>query len=81
MLVKRTNILFDDIRWKKLTELSKKKGESVGALVRAAVDGYYKLQDDKLKVIQEACSSIEKKRKKFKGKIDYKSLIEYGRKI
>lgn len=79
MLTKRTNILFDDLLWNQMTQLAKKRKTSVGELVRQAVSEKY-LNDDKTERIKKACEAIEKTRKLFKGKIDYKALINYGRK-
>ena len=41
MLTKRTNILFDEQSWKKLTSLARGRGISVGELVRTAVQKEY----------------------------------------
>ena len=79
MLVKRTNILFDETLWRDLSKLAKARKTSVAKLVRKAVrDTYFsdKDQEERAKAIDE----ILKIRKKFKGKIDYKELINYGRK-
>ncbi len=80
MLAKRTNILFDQAMWDKLIKLSKEQEKSVGELVRKAIGEYYDLHNDILKQIQSSSGKIEKKRKHFKGRINYKSLIDYGRK-
>lgn len=80
MLTKRTNILFDDAQWIKLDKLAKKQNISVGELVRQAVDKTYFTQDLQ-KQIQNAHETILKVRPKpVKGRIDYKALINYGRK-
>lgn len=79
MLTKRTNILFEEEMWAKLLTLSKFKKVSVGDLVRNAVIGTYfdnKEQFDRA----EAIDKIMAIRKTFKGKIDYKKLINAGRK-
>lgn len=80
MLNKRTNILFDEELWNKLTRLAKSRNTSVGDLVRNAVSKHYELNNDKIHQIQEACKTIESIRPQAKGKIDYKALINYGRK-
>lgn len=80
MLTKRTNILFDQALWNRLTQLAKSMNTSVGRLVRDAVEEKY-IQDKNLDRIKTACESIEKHRKVFKGKIDYKALINYGRRF
>ena len=79
MLTKRTNILFDENLWKTLTSEAKKRKSSVGKLVRAAVVKMY-AQDEELEKRREAVERIKKIRKISKGKIDYKELINYGRK-
>lgn len=81
MLNKRTNILFDERLWNKLTELAEDKNTSIGELVRSAVKKQYLSGDEELARIKDACESIEKRRKRQKGKVDYKALINYGRKI
>ena len=81
MLTKRTNILFDQHLWNQLTKLSKKQNASVGELIRTAVEEYYELKDDTQQKIQRACNAIEATRKRVKGKLDYKDLINYGRKV
>ena len=78
MLTKRTNILFEDKTWKELTSLAKKRNSSVGELVRRAInDTYFSETIDKKRA--KAIDSIFKTRKIQKG-IDYKELINYGRK-
>lgn len=78
MLTKRTNILFDENLWKTLTAEAVKRRTSVGKLVREAVKKMY-ARDEELERRREAIEHIKKIRKKFKGKIDYKELINYGR--
>lgn len=80
MLTKRTNILFDQALWNRLAQLAKDMNTSVGKLVRDAVEEKY-TEDKNLEKIRKACESIEKHRKVFKGKIDYKALINYGRRF
>ena len=81
MLTKRTNILFDEQLWEHLIELAREQKVSVGELVRTAVKEYYDLTQDTKQRIQNACHSIEAKRKHQKGTLDYKALVNYGRKI
>ena len=80
MLIKRTNILFNQELWDQLTRLAKNRNSSIGQLVRTAVEEYYALHDDASEQIRKACQTIETNRKQIKGKLDYKSLINYGRK-
>ena len=80
MLTKRTNILFDEVLWKQLVKLSETKKTSVGQLVREAVQEKYQAAVD-LEKRRQAIENILKIRPKHvKGKIDYKALINAGRK-
>lgn len=78
MLNKRTNILFDDDLWKKLTILAKEKNTSAGELIRQAVRETYLPHYRKAK-IAKAILNIKTERKSI-FKIDYQRLISYGRK-
>lgn len=80
MLTARTNIIFDPNVLLSLKHIAKKKKTSVGQLVRKAVEEIYlsgQLKRDKQ--IAEAGEKILKIRKVIKG-INYKELINYGRK-
>ncbi len=79
MLNKRTNILFDDKLWQVLTRKAKTNKTSVGELVRKAVKQTYLGEKDQ-KTIAKAIETTKKIRKTFKGRVDYKELINYGRK-
>lgn len=79
MLQKRTNILFDDQLWTLLTQRSRSDGISIGELVRRAVVKTYIENHDRLLQRKEAVSAIRAIRTIHKG-IDYKKLINYGRK-
>lgn len=79
MLTKRTNILFSQEQWKKIQNLARKQQVSIGSLVRKAIDQMEE-SDEILKKREEAYDHILKIRKRQKGKIDYKELINYGRK-
>ena len=79
MLTKRANILFEQELWDQMTQHAKKRNISVGELIRQAVEEKY-LNDDKTERIRNAHAWILKNRKIAKGKIDYKALINYGRK-
>lgn len=80
MLNKRFHILFDKDRWSKLNKVAKSKNTSVGDFVREAVDD--KLARTKeLEQRKRVIDSILKHRPKpFPGRIDYKELINAGRK-
>ena len=80
MLTKRTNILFDDDLWNLLTNVARKEKTSVGEVVRKAVRKVYS-EDEISRRRTEACKRILAIRPKpYPGKIDYKELINYGRK-
>ena len=81
MLTKRTNILFEEKTWKELTKLASKKKTSVGELVRDAVEEKYTRENmlDKRRLAAEAI--LLHRPKPVKGKINYKALINAGRKV
>ncbi len=79
MLQKRTNILFDQEMWDLLVALSGEENKSVGKLVRQAVEKTYKKKKEKMSR-EKAIDEILALRKHFKGSLDYKELIEHGRK-
>ncbi|KKR32020.1 MAG: hypothetical protein UT63_C0054G0007 [Candidatus Gottesmanbacteria bacterium GW2011_GWC2_39_8] len=78
MLNKRTNILFEEEVWNKLSLLAEKQDTSVGELIRNAVKQVY-LGNNKQEKIKSAYDTILAVRKTQKN-IDYKELINYGRK-
>jgi len=79
MLTKRTQILFDIQIWTMLTTLAKVKKTSIAKLVRDAVEKTY-MKDVELEERRKAIEEIERIRPHFKGKLDYKEMINYGRK-
>lgn len=79
MLTKRTNILFDEMLWRKLVRLASDKNTSVGKLIREAVKEKYIL-DSELAERRAVLEDIERIRPHLKGKVDYKALINHGRK-
>lgn len=79
MLSKRTNILFDNNLWNLLTSVAKKENSSIGEVVRKAVIKAY-LKDDIKNKRQDTLNEILKTRPKAVGRINYKELINYGRK-
>ncbi|MDO8573539.1 MAG: hypothetical protein Q7R77_02200 [Candidatus Daviesbacteria bacterium] len=79
MLNKRTNILFDEELWRKLTVIAEIEKTSVGQLIRTAVKEKYNTEV-KLTERKILLEDIERIRPHFKDKIDYKELINYGRK-
>lgn len=81
MLTKRAQILFDEKLWNQLTNRARRQKTSVGKLVRKAVEkAYTEVEDKELKMRQKAIDEIFKIRKVSKTPIDYKALIDYGRK-
>lgn len=80
MLTKRAQILLEEETWKNLAKLASERKTSVGELVRDAIGERFSA-DLKLARRRSAIESTLKHRPKpFKGKIDYKALINYGRK-
>lgn len=80
MLTKRTNILFDEKLWERLSNRAKREKTSVGKLVRRAVEkAYVEVEDEELKRRKKAIDEIFRIRKRIRG-INYKEYINYGRK-
>ena len=80
MLTKRVNFLFEEETYRILQERAATESVSVGDLVRKAVKKTYVDKDaDRLKRIARACREIERIRVVQKN-IDYKALINAGRK-
>jgi len=85
MLTKRTNVLFTEEDHLMLTDLAKESNKTIGELVRHAVKKTYKATKSKSK--SKTNKGLEAALKKsWKAvlhpeiPIDYKALIEYGRK-
>lgn len=79
MLTKRAQILFDEEVWKKMVSEAKAKNISVGGIVRQAIEEKYAeeaILERRRKAIE---STLSHRPKPFKGKIDYKALINEGR--
>ncbi|MBI2596002.1 hypothetical protein HYW46_04695 [Candidatus Daviesbacteria bacterium] len=79
MLNKRAQILFDKELWNILEKLANEKNLSIGELVRKAVKKQY-LDEAKFEKRSKAIQRTLDRRLIFKGKINYKELIDYGRK-
>lgn len=79
MLNVRAQILFDERLWEKLTNLAKIKKTSISKLVREAVEKSYMKEVD-MEERRRSIEEIERIRPHFKGKLDYKAMINYGRK-
>jgi len=80
MLTKRTNILFDESTWVKLANIAEQENVSVSELIRRAVRETYN-QEEQNKRAQQAYQDIVALRKKTEGKVNYRQLIEYGRRF
>lgn len=78
MLDKRAHILFDNQLWTTLTTLAEARKTSVAKLVRDAVKKSY-MKDIDLEERRRVIEEIERIRPHFKGKLDYKAMINYGR--
>jgi len=83
MLNRRAHILFEEEEFNLLELLAAEKGWSVGELVRMAVKRVYvepreKELSDRGKAF-EALKKLQQQTRQ-KGRVDYKELIEYGRK-
>ena len=65
-------------RWEDLTSLARAKKKSVGELVRQAIEESYFSKSDRMKV-KQAIDEIIAIRPHFKGKINYRELINEGR--
>jgi len=79
MLTKRTNILFDQSLWEKLSDLARESGVSVGELIRRAVRERY-IENGRQEKIAKAIETIRALRKPQKN-VNYKKLINYGRRF
>lgn len=80
MLNKRAHILFDEKLWKKLSEDAKENNTSIGAIVRQALENRYQDQEYLKKRAAAIKHTLKIRPKPFKGRIDYKELINAGRK-
>ena len=79
MLNKHAHILFNNQLWATLKSLAEAKKTSVANLVREAVEKTY-MRTAELETRRKAIEEIERIRPHFKGKLDYKEMINYGRK-
>lgn len=83
MLNRRAHILFEEEEFNLLELLAMEKGQSVGELVRLAVQRVYVESEAKeLSDREKAFEALKKLQlqTRQKGRVDYKALIEYGRK-
>lgn len=80
MLSTRVNIMFDKKTWTRLKAISKKQNATASELVRRAVHEQY-LSEVVKKRRQAFEKILEIRPIPVKGKINYKELINDGRKI
>ena len=80
LLTRRTNVLLDEANYATLLMYSQERGETIGELIRNAIKKTYKAKKT-LTANEKAYRAIRRitKGMDFSG-IDYKALIEYGRK-
>lgn len=79
MLNRRTNFLFSKDVWDKLVKLSKARNASMAEVVRKAIEKEYE-EVRELETRKRAIDATLMGRIISTGKIDYKELINYGRK-
>jgi len=80
MLTRRTNVLLNETDYETLLALSKREGKTMGELIRHAVRKTYKTHRRE-KTNAQILAEIDKLAKKVNTKgINYKELVEYGRK-
>ena len=79
MLTKRTNILFDNDLWDLLTSVARRERSSVGEVVRRAISKVY-TEENFIERKKKAFETVRKFRVKQKGVLNYKALINDGRK-
>ncbi len=83
MLNRRAHILFEEETFNLLDTLAAEQGSSVGELVRTAVRRIYvETREKELSDREKAFEALRKLQllTRQKGRVDYKELIEYGRK-
>lgn len=80
LLTRRTNVLLDEANYATLLMYSQERSETIGELIRKAIKKTYKakkmlnVNEDAYRMIRRATKGLS-----FSG-IDYKELINYGRK-
>lgn len=82
MLTRRTNVLFDEADYATLLFMSREKNKTIGELVRHAVKKTYKVKkiDNREKILLKKIKEGWKFLKNPEIPVDYKALVEYGRK-
>lgn len=79
MLNRRTNILFSKDLWNKLIRLSQTEEVSISEAARRAIEEKYE-REKEFEKRKKAIETTLTGRLMSKDKIDYKELINYGRK-
>ena len=82
MLTRRTNVLFDEADYANLLMHSRERNKTIGELVRQAVKRTYKVKkmDNREKILLKKIKEGWKFLKNPEIPVDYKALVEYGRK-
>ena len=82
MLTRRTNVLFDEADYATLLFMSREENKTIGELVRHAVKKIYKVKkiDNREKILLKKIKEGWKFLKNPGIPVDYKALVEYGRK-
>ena len=80
MLTHRTNVLLTKLDYLVLSRLAAIKGKTIGALVRQAVRSTYKIKQRDENTVQ-VLKRIDRLARKVNTKgVNYRELIEHGRK-
>ena len=83
MLTRRTNVLFEEEDYIMLSGLAKDSNKTIGELVRHAVKKTFKFKAKDTKINKELVARIKRGWKFLKHPeipVDYKALVENGRK-
>lgn len=82
MLTRRTNVLFEEADYATLLFMSREKNKTIGELVRQAVKKTYKVKkiDNREKILLKKIKEGWRFLKNPETPVDYKALVEYGRK-
>lgn len=82
MLTRRTNVLLEEEDYLTLVYLSMQEDKTIGELVRHAVKKTYKVKniDNREKILLKKIKEGWKFLKNPEIPVDYKALVEYGRK-
>ncbi len=81
MLNKRVNIFFNDRTWKRVSSHAKRVRRSTSELIREAVDSVYGNQKQQTHQKKAFANILAKRPRISQSTIDYKSLIDDGRRV